>query len=276
MGKDVKQTLEELKKLYQDGKITIAKFKDAYDEIVPIRSQMLAEPYCIQTKSGIPKVGMTNPLKKPEHPQLATIAEEADKYTKKWMKSVDSLLSSLEQIRFHLQFENPKQKSSIVPKIGETTLLEKRLYNSVKSLSEHHAELRQIIIELEKATEIITTKNTVDIEPAYYDKRTRTIFFAGEAIRFKKDATYSPAVCELLFNHPEKKIWQLKDLLKLWDEVAYYGELNAPNDWHKVYEAIKRTNDRVKDRTGIDDLFLFSTTSVRLNPAYLKTTKKSQ
>ncbi len=68
MGKDLKQTLEELKKLYQDGKITIAQFEDTYNEIVPTRSQMLAEPYYIQTKDGIPKVGMTNPSKKPEHP----------------------------------------------------------------------------------------------------------------------------------------------------------------------------------------------------------------
>lgn len=276
MGKDVKQTLEELKKLYQDGKITLAEFEDAYNKLVPNRTQMLAEPYCIQTKGGIPRVCMTNPLKKPEHPQLASIAEKADKYTKKWIKSVDTLLSSLEQMRFQLQFENPEQKSSITPKIGETTPLEKHFYSAVKKLGEHHAELRQIIIELEKSSEIITPKNMSDVEPARYDKKTRTIFFAGEAIRFKKDATYSPAICELLFSHPEKKMWQLKDLLKLWDEVAYYGELNAPNDWHKVYEAIKRTNDRVKARTGIDDLFLFSTTSVRLNPAYLKVTKKSQ
>lgn len=108
-----------MKKLYQDNKITITQFEDAYDEIVPTRSQMLAEPYYIQTKGGIPRVGMTNPSKKPEHPQLATVVEKADKYTKKWIKSVDGLLSSLKQIHFRLHFENPKQKSSITPKIGE-------------------------------------------------------------------------------------------------------------------------------------------------------------
>jgi hypothetical protein len=129
---------------------------------------------------------------------------------------------------------------------------------------------------MEKDNEQLKPIDAKDIEPATYDKTNRTIFFADEAIRFKKDATYTPALCELIFNHPEKKVWQLKDLLRLWDEVAYYGNLEAPNDWHKVYESVKRINDRVKEKTGIDDLYKFSTTSVSLNSAYLKDTEKSQ
>lgn len=92
MGKDVKQTLVELKNLYDDGKIMIAKFEDVYDRIVPNRLQMLAEPYSIPTEGGFPRVGMTNPLKQSEHHQLAIIFEKVNKYAEDWIKSVNELL----------------------------------------------------------------------------------------------------------------------------------------------------------------------------------------
>lgn len=268
MGKDVKQTLEELKNLYDDSKIMIAKFEDVYDRIVPNRLQMLAELYSIPTGGRFPRVGMTNPLKQPEHHQLAIIFKKVNKYAEDWIKSVSELLSPLEQVRFQLQFENPKQKPAIMPKLGETTSLEERLYDVVSNLGERHAELRQIIIELEKSTENIMTKNMKDIEPATYDKKTRTIFFADEAIRFRKDANYTAGVLAMIFDKP-KKLWTIKEFMKVWDDYYEYIGNEKPNDWQKIYQAFKKANERVEKATGISDLFKFSTTSVRLNPAYL-------
>lgn len=268
MNKDISQAIKELKNLYDDGKVTIVKFENTYNAVVPNRIQALAEPYCIQTEGRFPIIGMTNPLKAPEHRQLATIVKKIDKYAKSWIKSVDKLLSSLEQIRFQLQFESPKQKSNITPKLGETTPLEEHLYDVVSNLGKRNYELRHIIIELEKSTENSTSKNMKNIEPATYDKKTRTIFFAGEAVRFRKNANYTAGVLAMIFDKP-KKLWTIKEFMKVWDDYYEYLGNEKPNDWQKIYQAFKKANERVAKTTGIDDLFKFSTTSVRLNPAYL-------
>lgn len=155
-----------------------------------------------------------------------------------------------------------------MPKLGETTPLEERLYDVVSNLGERHAELRQIIIELEKSTENTMTKNMKDIEPATYDKKTRTIFFADEAIRFRKDATYTAGILAMIFDKPEK-LWTIKEFMKVWDDYYEYIGNEKPNDWQKIYQAFKKANERVEKATGISDLFKFSTTSVRINTAYL-------
>jgi hypothetical protein len=271
MNEDVKKSVNELATLYIEGNKSIEYFQNRYNKLTEGRFQ----GFVFQTYSPFEdKTYRAKPIE--NYDEFKELEKAVADFDKEWVKAVDDILASVAQVRFRLQFNDPQTIGFFVPYKGSLPPKIEALADKIDDLTSRVGELRKIVIDLEKTTEQIKPVDTKDIEPATYDKKTRTIFFADEAIRFKKDATYTPALCELIFNHPEKKVWQLKDLLRLWDEVAYFGNLEAPNDWHKVYEAVKRINDRVKEKTGIDDLFLFSTTSVRLNPAYLKVTKKSQ
>lgn len=268
----MKENVDKLTQLFEYGKNASEQLEELFEALVPNRLFGNTVPVITSGKYGMPS--MHYPEKEREHTATAETLGTTKTYVNNWISDVNSVLDIIGKARYKMQFNDP-QGVGTLPAFGELTPNEEAWSDILYDFDLRLGELRKIIIDYETTGERTAVVDK-DIEPASYDPKTRTIFFADEAIRFKKDATYPPAICELMFKHPKKKIWQLKDLLKLWDEVAYYGELNAPNDWHKVYEAVKRTNDRINEKTGIDDLFLFSTTSVRLNPAYLEVTKKSQ
>ena len=270
MSEDVKKSVEELEVLYYKGSKTVDALIAVYEELVEDRFDRILLPSLPH-----PYVNEDNAQKALDrYDTFKGLSKSVDDFYAEWTGAVNAILKDTP--RFRLLFNDPNEAGymgNIWKNIPQPV---QAIEDKLSDLYRRVQSLYKIIIEMDRNADQMKRPNTKDIEPATYDKKTRTIFFADEAIRFKKDATYSPAICELMFSHPEKKIWRLTDLLKLWDEVAYYGELNAPNDWHKVYEAIKRINDRIKEKTGIDDLFLFSTTSVRLNSSYLEVTKKSQ
>ncbi len=270
MEEDVKGIISELMKLYDDGKIVIGKFQHAYETFVPTRIND-PTPQVEIGAYGIPHFVTRNPKDISEHYKLAEVVEKVDNYAQKWIGSVNDLLSEVEQTRYKLQFNDPNQKGFFASSFGETTPTEDHLYEVIDDLTMRHAELRQIILELERNNEIIKKPDMKDIEPPTYDKKNRTIFFADEAIRFRADASYTAGVLAMIFDKPEK-LWKLKDFMKVWDDYYEYIGADKPNDWAKIHQTFKRINERVEKATGIDDLFKFSTTSVRLNPVYLKQT----
>lgn len=76
-------------------------------------------------------------------------------------------------------------------------------------------------------------------------------------------------ICEIIFKSPEK-LFELRDFQTVWDDLYDYIGNERPSDWQRVYEALKRLNERVRKVVGIEDLFELNTKSVRLNPKYLK------
>ena len=269
MNEDVTQIIEELTKLYDDGKSVIANFEHAYDVLVPDRHELFANNFQMNHYGMLEKV---KPAPKPQHYQTDKVVAKLDTFAKTWIQSVNDLLAQVPQTRFRLQFNDPNQKYTLMSKLGETTRTEERLFDGIYDLATRHAELRQIIIELERTAEQIQPVDTKNIEPATYDRAKRTIFFADEAIRFRKNAEYSPAICELMFAKPDKQ-WEVKDFQKLWDSLYDYIGLEKPSDWNRVYDVIKKMNSRIQRYTDIGDLFLTDTKTVRLNPKYIAPTK---
>lgn len=271
MNEDVTQIIEELTKLYDDGKSVIAKFEHAYNTLVPDRHELFAERLQMNHYGMLERI---KPAPKPQHFQMDEIATKAVNYAATWTQSVNDLLAKVPQTRFRLQFNDPNQKYAMMAKLGKKTPAEEGLFDITYNLASRHAELRQIIIELEQTTEQAPATDTKYIAPATYDKQTSTLSFAGKDIRFKNNAPFTPALCDVIFSQPDK-LWLLKDLQKVWDsQYDYLPERIA--DWHRVYEAINRVNMRIYKQTDIDNLFVLSTTSVRLNGAYLSDAKKSQ
>ncbi len=271
MSEDVTGIIAQLTKLYGDSKAVIADFQHTHDAIVP-PNRIVHDGVQIYDKN-YRLINQGDPTPIIEHQLLQATLEEVDNYATKWIKSVQDLLGKVKQTRFKLQFDNPNQKDFVNKPLGVTTEAEDHLYDTVSDLSMRHSELRQIILELEKSSEQISQSEEKNIEPPVFKKTTKTLYLAGKAIRFNKNAEYTPILCEIILSNPTK-LWALKDLLKYWDEYAYYASMEAPNDWQKVHNAIKRLNERIERATGIEDLFVFSTTSVRANPAYLKQAKK--
>lgn len=274
MDEDVNETIIELVKLYNDGKNAITQFEEIEEAIIPFRSYCELPEYEFSDSLGIVQIKDKKPI--PEHHRLQEMIDMVDEYAEEWIKSVRALLDKTNRVRFRLQFDEPDAIGSYLATVGsDVTEKEEHLQRAINDLSSRHAELRQIIIELEKTTEQIKIASTKTIKPVTYDKKNRTIFFANEAIRFRKDASYTAGVLAIIFDKPSK-LWKLKDFMKAWDDYYEYTGAEKPNDWQKIHQTFKRINERVKKVTEIEDLFKFSTTSVRINPAYLEETKIKQ
>ena len=102
-----------------------------------------------------------------------------------------------------------------------------------------------------------------------YDPKTRTIHVGNKVVRFREDAPFTPALCEIMFKDPTK-LYELRDFQTVWDDLYDYIGNERPSDWHRVYEVLKRLNERIRNIAGINDLFELNTKSVRINPEYLK------
>lgn len=262
----MKEDVAALAELYSNGIKAKDHLSELYGSLVPIRSY-------VETPNFITgrRLGFSEP--EPEHPRTIEFLQITEQRVNSWKVGVSTVLDRIGRTRYSLQFNMPDDKSSF-RMIGKLTDNEEKLCNIIDDFNQCLVELRKIIIDYESIGELAPQATKQAIEPASYDPKTRTIFFADEAIRFNKNAEYQSAICSLIFKKPEAT-WGLKDFLSVWDtQYDYLPDLQKPSDWNKVYEIIKKMNMRVASATGIKDLFKLSTKSVRLNPKYITQSKK--
>lgn len=266
----MKENVNELTRLFIEGKNALDQFERFHGAVVPNRFHNL-QPQIGTGQYGLPT--MYYPEPEPEHPKTAELLQTARKHVTEWTVEVKTVLDKIGKARYRVQFDDPAWIVGTMTYI-ETTPNEEAFSEVIQDFECRLAELRKIIIDYETTSEQTLQATTQAIEPASYDPKTRTIFFADEAIRFNKNAEYSPAICKLMFEKPDKQ-WTLKDFLTVWDNLYdYLPDLQKPTDWNKVYDAIKKINARVANSTNVADLFKLTTKSVRLNPKYITPSKK--
>lgn len=198
---------------------------------------------------------------------LSSLESEIKVYVTGWVESINNLLANPKD---RLRFNDPELSNDInfsltIKKLPEESLKIKKL---IDKLYDHNQVLKRILEDWPSES---STTNQVEIEPAKYDKKARTIYIAGRYIKFKKNAVYQPAICEAMFEDP-KKLWTLKEFMNIWDSLYDYLDIAKDIDWNKVYDAIKKMNRRIEETSGVSDLFLLNTKSVQLNPKYLNQT----
>jgi len=270
----MKDDVAELVKLYEEGNKVSNDFSKLTVSLIPTRlSYGMSMPQMVRTGPfGIPSFAYPEP--EPEHEKTVEVLKAAQQFIVGWIKDVETVLNRIGKTRYKMQFNDPRSAGVSHLRINELTANERKLEDILDDFSDRVAELRRIIFDYEESSERSLPASAKAIEPARYDKDNRTIFFADEAIRFNENAEYSPAICKLMFEKPDK-LWQLKDFLAVWDSLYdYLPDLQKPTDWNKVYDAIKKINARVEKYTDIPDLFKLTTKSVRLNPKYITPTKK--
>lgn len=190
----------------------------------------------------------------------------ARKIATDWTQTTETILKDSGKARYKLQFGSSRGTPFATP-AKNMTKTEQDLYDTINRFSQRVDELRTIIIDMEAASEQQPHLVSSSIAPARYDDKSRTLFFANEAIRFRRNAPFTPALCQAILSEPTK-LWTLRELQTVWDDYYEFMDNRLDTDWHRVYEAINRLNERIRKRTDISDLFLLSTKSVRLNPKY--------
>lgn len=266
----MKEDVDKLAQLFEDGKNASDKLCQFFETLVPHRMFNHGVPQIQIGRHGMPYTDY--PKKEPEAPSTEKMLQTTKTFADSWTRDVNALLDTIGKTRYKMQFNDPQAFGRMLMH-GELTDNEAKWLDILTHFSSQVAELRKIIIDYETTSEKAVA-STANIEPATYDPKTRTIFFADEAIRFNKNAEYSPAICKLMFEKPEK-LWELKDFLTLWDSLYdYLPDLQKPTDWNKIYDAIKKMNSRVAKTADISDLFKLNTKSVRLNPKYITPSKK--
>lgn len=271
----MKENVDELTRLFSEGKHALDQFEQFHSALVPHRINDFMPKISIRRNPFVTGYDKRDdyPKTEPEHPKTAEFLQNVTKYVSDWITNVKVVLVKIDKARYKVQFDDPVWKVGTMT-YGETTPNEDKLTEIIQDFDCRLAELRKIIIDYETTSEQTIQATTQAIEPASYDPKTRTIFFADEAIRFNKNAEYQPAICKLMFEKPEK-LWELKDFLTVWDSLYdYLPDLQKPTDWNKVYDAIKKINARVANSTNVADLFKLTTKSVRLNPKYITPSKK--
>lgn len=270
----MKEDVAELVKLYDEGNKASNDFGKLSMSIIPTRfSHGVAMPQMVKTGPlGIPTFAYPEP--EPEHEKTAEVLQSARQFVDGWIKNVETVLDRIGKTRYKMQFNDPRSVGTNHLRINELTENERRLEDILDDFGDRVAELRRIIFDYEESSERALPASRQAIEPATYDAKNRTIFFADEAIRFNKNAEYSPAICKLMFDKPHE-LWQLKDFYAVWDSLYdYLPDLQKPTDWNKVYDIIQKMNARIERSTDIPDLFKLTTKSVRLNPKYIAPSKK--
>lgn len=269
----MKDDVAELVKLYNEGNKASNDFGKLSMSIIPTRlSYGMSMPQIVKTGPlGIPT--FSYPAPEPEHEKTAEVLQKAEQYVSGWVKDVEAVLDRIGKTRYKMQFNDPRSVGTSHLRINELTDNESKLEDILDDFSDRVAELRRIIFDYEESSERSVDNSSKAVEPARYNASDRTIFFADEAIRFNTNAEYSPAICKLMFEKPDK-LWQLKDFQSVWDSLYDYLDIAKPTDWNRVYDIIQKMNARVERRTDIPDLFKLTTKSVRLNPKYIAPTKK--
>ncbi len=187
--------------------------------------------------------------------------------TAEWTKQVSDVLNNeIAQVRFRLQFDDPKRVFVSINHRYDKQL--DRIEEVLDLFGDRVTALYEIIPKLEESIELAQPEPT-KVESPEYDAKTKTLYFADEAIRFKQNAEFSPAICDLMINqHPATKLWRLEEFQELWDPQYEYVGAKRPSDWQRVHNVIQKLNLRVAKKTKINDLFMLSTGSVRINPKY--------
>jgi len=98
-----------------------------------------------------------------------------------------------------------------------------------------------------------------------FDERKSTLFIGNKGVKFRK-FTEQYHTLRIIFSDTSKLSdeWFFSEIREKIDEAKGYTD----KAFHNYFSAIKR---RVAGETGIKDLFLTTTQSVRINPDYLKT-----
>jgi hypothetical protein len=268
----MKEDVDELVKLYEEGDKTRSEAYELLIKLVPYRSTTGTDiPQIVKTEPfGLPAFVYPKPA--PEHEDTVKLLETIKQFVPSWLKDVNVVLDRIGKTRYKMRFNDPAGRPRTGNIFREYTENEAELDNLLDDLDDHVIELRKIIFDYEESSERTVAK-TDDVEPATYDPKTRTIFFADEAIRFNTNAEYSPAICKLMFETPDQ-LWQLKDFQSVWDSLYDYLDIAKPTDWNRVYDTIKKMNTRIEKATGIPNLFKLTTKSVRLNPKFIAPTEK--
>ena len=255
MNDDVNAILSRLEEQYIRAKNARDKFAEFYNSSVPSRE---FEPRVVGRRIEIDG--------EPEHVYTLEMLGTARKIATDWTQTTETILKDSDKARYKLQFGSSRGTPFAAPATNMTKT-EKDLYNTINLFSQRIDELRTIIVDMETTSEQQPRLVSSGIVPARYDDKSQTLFFADEAIRFRRNAPFTPALCQTILSEPAK-LWTLKELQVVWDELYEFMGNERPTDWHRVYEAINRLNERIRKRTDISDLFLLSTKSVRLNPKY--------
>ena len=270
MDEDVRKSVEELEALYYKGNKTVDIFIELYEKLLDGRFDRdfvrLSLPLPYMTEDEAQEA-------LDEYEAFEVLGKKVNEFYAEWTSAVNSILKNTP--RFRLQFNDPNEMGYMGNPMKNIPPDVQVIEDKISELYRRTLALYKIVIEMDRSSEQIKQPNASDVEPATYDKKKRTIFFADEAIRFKADAPFTPALCDVIFSKPNK-FWTLKELQTVWDDLYEYLGNERPTDWHRVYEAVRRVNERVRKATGVEDLFAFSTKAVRLNKKYIEVTKKSQ
>ena len=198
-----------------------------------------------------------------KHEDIISPKEKAKKYYDDWgLKCLDLLCNIVPQ-RFIFKFMN--SKAQIQNDTDYYEIIASCFDAETKTLAEIIPEIER---EYEGGHKQLFYDDDKDIKVSY-DPKTRTIHVGNKVVRFREDAPFTPALCEIMFKDPTK-LYELRDFQTIWDDLYDYIGNERPSDWHRVYEVLKRLNERIRNIAGIDDLFELNTKSVRINPKYLK------
>lgn len=255
MNENVDTVLNRLEEQYIRGKNARDEFVMFYNAHVPSRE---LEPRVIGRRTEIDGT--------PENVYTLDILKTATEVAAGWTQNTKVILKDSSKARYRLQFGSSYGTPFAVP-AKNMTKTEQDLYDTINRFSQRVDELRTIIIDMEAYKEQEHHTEQSNTTPARYDNKSRTLFIADQAIRFRQNAPFTPTLCQTILSEPAK-LWTLKELQVVWDELYEFIDNERPTDWHRVYEAVNRLNERIRKQTGISDLFLLSTKSVRLNPKY--------
>ena len=200
----MKENVEELTRLFTNGKTAHKKLSVLYDKLVPTRWPDYFQATVRTNSNGWPTV--SGPKELPESRYTSETLETTRTTHDSWVADVNTALDKIGKARYKMQFADPtKKESPTIQTPTKTTRNEDDWSDILEYWELELGELRRIIIDYETSSEQ-EAKEVVsqDIEPATYDPKTKTIFFANEAIRFTKSAEYSPAICRLMFENPDK------------------------------------------------------------------------
>ncbi len=99
----------------------------------------------------------------------------------------------------------------------------------------------------------------------FFDSEISCIYLAGKLIKITKN-TDQFYLCKTILKNE-------KSMAKEWDRDVLAEKLggNAESvNWHKIYNAAREVNKKIAVKTSIEDFFIATSTTVTINPQYIK------
>ena len=198
-----------------------------------------------------------------QYEDIDSSKELAERHYGDWTLKCLDLLCNIVPQRFIFKFAesskpNASQDANYYEKIA------RNLYYETNALAEIIPEIER---EYEDGKKQLFYDDNANNKVSY-DPKTRTIHIGNKVVRFREGAPFTPTICEIMFKSPEK-LFELRDFQTVWDDLYDYLGNERPSDWHRVYEVLKRLNERARKVAGVENLFELNTKSVRINPKYL-------